>query len=135
MPIPCYSWQPSAELNAPNVSSSSFPNSLFTGVVLERPDWQSIVRILSERGAGDDEMLIFAMTIINKTLNGVPDQDTFFDVVDNLESQNFESITKALVKMNNPQLNQQLELYERELKKEDAALDSDSSDGTMAKMR
>uniref|UniRef100_A0A914Z177 Uncharacterized protein n=1 Tax=Panagrolaimus superbus TaxID=310955 RepID=A0A914Z177_9BILA len=101
----------------------------------QRPDWQSIVRILSERGAGDDEMLIFAMTIINKTLNGLPDQDTFFDVVDNLESQGFENITKSLLKMSNPQLIQQLELYDRELKKEDAALDSDSSDGTMAKMR
>ena len=90
---------------------------------------------MSERGAGDDEMMIFALTIINKTLGGVPDQDTFLDVVDNLEAQGFEAITKNLMKMSNAQLTQQLELYERELKKEDAALDSDSSDGAMAKMR
>uniref|UniRef100_A0A7E4V9J0 GBD/FH3 domain-containing protein n=1 Tax=Panagrellus redivivus TaxID=6233 RepID=A0A7E4V9J0_PANRE len=103
----------------------------------QRHDWHSIVRILSERGAGDDEMLIYAMTIVNKTLAGVPDQDTFFDVVDSLDAQGFETITKNLLKMNNTQLNQQLELYERELKREDAALDSDSSggDANLVKMR
>ncbi|KAE9548865.1 hypothetical protein FO519_007927 [Halicephalobus sp. NKZ332] len=103
----------------------------------QRQDWHSIIRILSERGAGDDEMLIFAMTIINKTLNGVPDQDTFFDVIDTLEAQGFEAIVKNLMKVSNPQLVQQVELYDRELKKEDALLeDSDSSEGNnVVKMR
>lgn len=41
---------------------------------LERQDWYSLIRILNERQASDEETLIFGITVINKTLNGVPDQ-------------------------------------------------------------
>lgn len=32
------------------------------------------MRILTERNASDEETLVYGMTVINKTLNGVPDQ-------------------------------------------------------------
>ena len=35
---------------------------------------------------------VFAMTLINKTLYGCPDQETFYDVVDALDMQNMEKI-------------------------------------------
>lgn len=35
------------------------------------------MRILNERQASDEETLVFGMTVINKTLNGVPDQVLF----------------------------------------------------------
>uniref|UniRef100_A0A914I986 GBD/FH3 domain-containing protein n=1 Tax=Globodera rostochiensis TaxID=31243 RepID=A0A914I986_GLORO len=92
-----------------------------------RPDWFSLMRILNDVQASDEETLIFGVTVINKTLHGVPDQDTFFDVVDCLDSQGMENAIRTMTRMNNTQLNQQCALYEQELRKEDAALDSDSS--------
>uniref|UniRef100_A0A183CBI4 Phosphodiesterase n=1 Tax=Globodera pallida TaxID=36090 RepID=A0A183CBI4_GLOPA len=85
------------------------------------------MRILNDVQASDEETLIFGVTVINKTLHGVPDQDTFFDVVDCLDSQGMENAIRTMTRMNNTQLNQQCALYEQELRKEDAALDSDSS--------
>lgn len=94
------------------------------------------MRILNDRQASDEETLVFAMTVVNKTLNGVPDQDTFFDVIDALESQGMEEALPALAKMGNSQLTQQCEHYEAELRREDAALESGSNDEAMlAKMR
>lgn len=119
------------------------------------------MRILHDVQASDEETLIFGVTVINKTLHGVPDQvgrslipdhhqmdrsvkDTFFDVVDCLEGQGMEEAVRQMGRMNNAQLSQQCALYEQELRKEDAALDSDASsaggggaaqNGHVAKMR
>ncbi|KAL3122098.1 hypothetical protein niasHT_009391 [Heterodera trifolii] len=92
-----------------------------------RPDWFSLMRILNDVKASDEETLVFGVTVINKTLHGVPDQDTFFDVVDCLDSQGMEGAIRTMTRMNNAQLSQQCALYEHELRKEDAALDSDTS--------
>ena len=43
--------------------------------------------IMNEKDSADIELLIFSMTLINKTLNGIPDQDTYYDVCDVLEEQ------------------------------------------------
>ena len=50
------------------------------------------MRVLDEQDGIDSELLVFAMTLINKTLYGVPDQDTFYDVTDAIEMQNMEAI-------------------------------------------
>lgn len=92
-----------------------------------RPDWFSLMRILNDVQASDEETLIFAITVINKTLHAIPDQDTFFDVIDTLENQGMNKALQTMSRLNNPQLAQQCALYEQELRKEDAALDSDTS--------
>nr|CAD7453661.1 unnamed protein product [Timema tahoe] len=52
--------------------------------------WSNIMRLLKDYDAADTELLIYAMTLVNKTLNGVPDQDTYYDQVDALEEQGVE---------------------------------------------
>jgi FH1/FH2 domain-containing protein 3 len=45
--------------------------------LLDRPDWHSLMRILNDVQASDEETLIFGITVINKTLHGIPDQASF----------------------------------------------------------
>jgi hypothetical protein len=52
--------------------------------------WSKIVKLLKDFDAADTELLIYAMTLVNKTLNGIPDQDTYYDQVDALEEQGIE---------------------------------------------
>lgn len=52
------------------------------------------MRLLHEYDATDTELLIYAMTLINKTLNGIPDLDTYYDQVDLLEEQDMESVIR-----------------------------------------
>jgi hypothetical protein len=54
--------------------------------------YYNVMRVLDEQDGIDSELLVFAMTLINKTLYGVPDQDTFYDVTDAIEMQNMEAI-------------------------------------------
>ncbi len=49
----------------------------------------------SSSSAGD--LPVFALTLINKTLYGVPDQDAFFDHADHLEEQGMEALCQRLV--------------------------------------
>ena len=37
--------------------------------------------------SGDTELLVYAMTLVNKVLNGITDIDTYYDQVDALEEQ------------------------------------------------
>ena len=37
----------------------------------------NIMRVLDEQDGIDSELLVFAMTLINKTLYGIPDQEKF----------------------------------------------------------
>uniref|UniRef100_A0A915NA49 GBD/FH3 domain-containing protein n=1 Tax=Meloidogyne javanica TaxID=6303 RepID=A0A915NA49_MELJA len=110
------------------------PNSLLFLAAISKvergknqPDWCSLVRILNDVQASDHETLVFGMTVINKTLHGVPDQDTYFDAIESLESQGMNDSLATLCKLNNTQLSQQCALYEQELRREDAAIESDTS--------
>uniref|UniRef100_A0A914N0T5 GBD/FH3 domain-containing protein n=1 Tax=Meloidogyne incognita TaxID=6306 RepID=A0A914N0T5_MELIC len=110
------------------------PNSLLFLAAISKvergknqPDWCSLMRILNDVQASDHETLVFGMTVINKTLHGVPDQDTYFDAIESLESQGMNDSLAALCKLNNTQLSQQCALYEQELRREDAAIESDTS--------
>lgn len=37
-------------------------------------EWTNMMKIMNERKANDVETLILGMTVINKTLHGIPDQ-------------------------------------------------------------
>lgn len=62
-------------------------------------------------------------------------KDTYFDIIDQLESQGLEDSMKFMTAMNSPQLTQQCEYYEKDLRKEEGALDSDSSENAPVRMR
>ncbi|CAN2389333.1 formin homology 2 domain containing 1 [Pristimantis euphronides] len=83
--------------------------------------WSNLIDILEEKNGADSELLVFAMTLINKTLGALPDQDSFYDVADCLEQQGMERLIQR--HMNNkgtdPDLKQRLALYESTLKLED----------------
>lgn len=93
------------------------------------------MKIMTDKKASDVETLTLGMTVINKTLNGIPDQDTFFDVVDVLEGQGLEEALKTMYALKDAQLSQQCHHYEHEVRKEDAAASSDDSDPQLVKMR
>ncbi|MCP9260466.1 FHOD3 [Dirofilaria immitis] len=97
-----------------------------------RPDWFALMRVLNEKDANDVEMLTYGMTVINKTLNGVADQDTYYDLVDSLESQGLEDAMQHMLKLGHKDLKDQCKLYENVLKQEDEA---ESSDESIVKMR
>ncbi|CAL8102611.1 unnamed protein product [Calicophoron daubneyi] len=82
--------------------------------------WSYIIAILNNE-ASDSELLIYAMTLINKTLNAIPDQDTFYDVTDSLEEMGMQRIVQLHLNKKNcdPDLSEQLLLYEASLRHED----------------
>ncbi|VDN58958.1 unnamed protein product [Dracunculus medinensis] len=85
------------------------------------------MKVLNENEASDVEMLTYGMTVINKTLNGISDQDTYYDIVDALESQGLEDAMKKMMSLGNKELMDQCKLYERVLKLEDEADSNDDS--------
>uniref|UniRef100_A0A8C3UJ72 Formin homology 2 domain containing 1 n=1 Tax=Catharus ustulatus TaxID=91951 RepID=A0A8C3UJ72_CATUS len=76
--------------------------------------WSNLMAILEQRNGADTELLVFAMTLINKTLAALPDQDTFYDVTDCLEQQGMEQVVQQYLgsKGTDLDLKQQFTLYE-----------------------
>ncbi|NWZ18713.1 FHOD1 protein, partial [Asarcornis scutulata] len=83
--------------------------------------WSNLMAILQQRNGADTELLVFAMTLINKTLAALPDQDSFYDVTDCLEQQGMETVVQQYLssKGTDLDLKQQFVLYESALKLED----------------
>ncbi|NXV49759.1 FHOD1 protein, partial [Uria aalge] len=83
--------------------------------------WSNLMAILEQRNGADTELLVYAMTLINKTLAALPDQDTFYDVTDCLEQQGMERVVQQYLgsKGTDLDLKQQFMLYESTLKLED----------------
>uniref|UniRef100_T1IVY7 GBD/FH3 domain-containing protein n=1 Tax=Strigamia maritima TaxID=126957 RepID=T1IVY7_STRMM len=83
--------------------------------------WFNIMQLLGEKDSSDMELLVFATTLINKTLYGIPDQDTYYDVVDALEEQGMERIIQKYMSKQGTDLDllQQFHIYEAVLKHED----------------
>nr|XP_056718692.1 FH1/FH2 domain-containing protein 1 [Euleptes europaea] len=83
--------------------------------------WSQLVSILEQKNGADTELQVFAMTLINKTLAALPDQDSFYDLTDCLEQQGMERIVQEHVsnKGTEPDLKQQFVIYENALKYED----------------
>ncbi|KAK2819849.1 hypothetical protein Q7C36_021495 [Tachysurus vachellii] len=90
--------------------------------------WSYLVDVLEERNGSDTELLVFTMSLINKTLAALPDQDSFYDVTDCLEHQGIERIMQKHLnsKIIDPDLKQQFTIYENALKHEDDDVDESS---------
>ncbi|XP_070712606.1 FH1/FH2 domain-containing protein 1 [Pempheris klunzingeri] len=90
--------------------------------------WSYLMEVLEERNGSDTELLMFAMTLINKTLAALPDQDSFYDVTDSLEQLGMEAVIHR--HMNNkgaePDLRAHFTAYETALRYEDGEQDDSS---------
>ncbi|XP_069424782.1 FH1/FH2 domain-containing protein 3 isoform X21 [Ovis canadensis] len=83
--------------------------------------WSNIMEILDEKDGVDTELLVYAMTLVNKTLSGLPDQDTFYDVVDCLEELGIAAMSQRHLTKKGTDLDlvEQLNIYEVALRLED----------------
>lgn len=88
--------------------------------------WSSITSILKDYDNIDTEVLVYATTLINKTLAGLKDQDTFYDETDILEYQGMEGIIQHYTSQPGTDLDllDQLQLYDMVLKYEDGEIDN-----------
>lgn len=103
--------------------------------------WSSIIGLLKDYENIDTEVLVYATTLINKTLSGLKDQDAFYDETDILEYQGMEGIIQHYTTQPGTDLDllDQLVLYDMVLKYEDGEIDSiqvqDSSIGKTPRLR
>ncbi|XP_043089003.1 FH1/FH2 domain-containing protein 3 isoform X2 [Puntigrus tetrazona] len=83
--------------------------------------WSNAMEILAEKDGVDTELLVYVMTLINKTLAALPDQDSFYDLVDVLEEQGMESVCGRYLGRKGTDLDllEQLGVYEAALGHED----------------
>ncbi|XP_047553372.1 FH1/FH2 domain-containing protein 3 isoform X10 [Lutra lutra] len=83
--------------------------------------WSNIMEILEEKDGVDTELLVYAMTLVNKTLSGLPDQDSFYDVVDCLEELGIAAVSQRHLNKKGTDLDlvEQLNIYEVALRLED----------------
>ncbi|XP_036897420.1 FH1/FH2 domain-containing protein 1 isoform X3 [Sturnira hondurensis] len=87
--------------------------------------WANLVSILEEKNGADPELLVYTVTLINKTLAALPDQDSFYDVTDALEQQGMESLVQCHLGNagTDIDLRAQLVLYENALRLEDGDIE------------
>ncbi|XP_047187768.1 FH1/FH2 domain-containing protein 3 isoform X5 [Scophthalmus maximus] len=88
--------------------------------------WSNAMEILQEKDGVDTELLVYAMTLVNKTLAALPDQDSFYDMVDGLEEQGVEAVSQRHLGRKGTDLDlvEQLNIYEMTLRHEDGDDDS-----------
>jgi FH1/FH2 domain-containing protein 3 len=86
---------------------------------------QPLFRLLKDYENADTELLIYATSLINKTLSGLSDQDNFYDESDYLEQQGMEGIVQRYMSRPGTDLDllDQLQLYEAVLRFEDGEID------------
>lgn len=68
-----YRYRIISRINSSKINLES--NRLYLGHKM----FYNIMRVLDEQDGIDSELLVFAMTLINKTLYGIPDQEKFKD--------------------------------------------------------
>ncbi|XP_058462448.1 serine-rich adhesin for platelets isoform X3 [Malaya genurostris] len=87
--------------------------------------WNNIMRLLKDYENADTELLIYATSLVNKTLSGLSDQDSFYDESDFLEQQGMEGIIQRYMSRPGTDLDllDQLQLYETVLRFEDGETD------------
>ncbi|XP_014643949.1 PREDICTED: FH1/FH2 domain-containing protein 1 isoform X3 [Ceratotherium simum simum] len=87
--------------------------------------WANLVSILEEKNGADPELLVYTVTLINKTLAALPDQDSFYDVTDALEQQGMEALVQRHLGTagTDVDLRAQLVLYESALRLEDGDIE------------
>ncbi|XP_062033735.1 FH1/FH2 domain-containing protein 1 [Lepus europaeus] len=110
-----------AENNAPLLIRAVNSVASITGAL----PWANLVSILEEKNGADPELLVYTVTLINKTLAALPDQDSFYDVTDALEQQGMEALVQRLLGTagTDVDLRTQLMLYESALRLEDGDLE------------
>uniref|UniRef100_A0A674PP51 Formin homology 2 domain containing 3 n=1 Tax=Takifugu rubripes TaxID=31033 RepID=A0A674PP51_TAKRU len=83
--------------------------------------WSNIMEILDEKDGVDTELLVYGMTLINKTLAGLLDQDSYYDMVDGLEEQGIEVLGQRHLSRKGTDLDlvEQFNIYEMSLRHED----------------
>ncbi|XP_058264427.1 FH1/FH2 domain-containing protein 3 isoform X7 [Hemibagrus wyckioides] len=83
--------------------------------------WSNVMEILNEKDGVDTELLMYTMSLINKILAALPDQDSFYDLVDVLEEQGIEHMTSrySTHRSTDPELREQIRIYEVTLRHED----------------
>lgn len=83
--------------------------------------WSNVMEILDEKDGVDTELLVYAMTLINKTLASLPDQDSFYDVVDCLEERGIEATAQRHLSRKGTDIDlvEQFNIYEMVLRHED----------------
>ncbi|KAM4841296.1 FH1/FH2 domain-containing protein 3 isoform 3-T3 [Thomomys bottae] len=83
--------------------------------------WSNIMEILEEKDGVDTELLVYAMTLVNKILSGLPDQDAFYDVVDCLEELGIAAVSQRHLNKKGTDLDlvEQFNIYEAALRHED----------------
>uniref|UniRef100_A0A8C7XWV2 Formin homology 2 domain containing 1 n=1 Tax=Oryzias sinensis TaxID=183150 RepID=A0A8C7XWV2_9TELE len=91
--------------------------------------WSFLMDILHDKTGADAELLMLTMTLINKALAVLPDQDSFYDVTDCLEQLGMETvIQKHLSRLGTePDLRTQFTTYETALRHEDGDVEDTSS--------
>lgn len=74
--------------------------------------------MLKDYDKADTELLIYATTLINKTLSGLSDQDSFYDESDFLEQQGMENVIQLYISRPGTDLDllDQLQLYDAVLR-------------------
>lgn len=84
-----------------------------------------MARLLKDYDNADTELLIYATSLINKTLSGLSEQDSFYDETDYLEQQGMESVIQRYMSRNGTDLDllDQFQLYEAALRFEDGVSD------------
>lgn len=82
--------------------------------------WTNLIQVLQREDA-EQELCVFALTLINKCLYGIPDQDTFYHQTDYMEELGIETISDNLSQWDetSDSLMQQIQLYAVALKQED----------------
>ncbi|XP_058384001.1 FH1/FH2 domain-containing protein 1 isoform X2 [Diceros bicornis minor] len=93
--------------------------------------WANLVSILEEKNGADPELLVYTVTLINKTLAALPDQDSFYDVTDALEQQGMEALVQRHLGTagTDVDLRAQLVLYESALRLEDGDIEEAAPGG------
>ncbi|KAM5263527.1 LOW QUALITY PROTEIN: FH1/FH2 domain-containing protein 1 [Ctenodactylus gundi] len=93
--------------------------------------WANLVSILEEKNGADPELLVYTVTLINKTLAALPDQDSFYDVTDALEQQGMEALVQRHLGTagTDIDLRTQLMLYESTLRLEDGDMEEAAAAG------
>uniref|UniRef100_A0A673TF09 Formin homology 2 domain containing 3 n=1 Tax=Suricata suricatta TaxID=37032 RepID=A0A673TF09_SURSU len=92
--------------------------------------WSNIMEILEEKDGVDTELLVYAMTLVNKTLSGLPDQDSFYDVVDCLEELGIAAVSQRHLSKKGTDLDlvEQFNIYEEEEEEEEQPVTEPNSE-------
>ncbi|XP_018123099.1 FH1/FH2 domain-containing protein 3 isoform X3 [Xenopus laevis] len=82
--------------------------------------WSTIMDILKEKDGVDTELLVHMMTLINKTLEYMSDDDLYYDILDCLEELGMESVVNRYLNKKGTDLDlvEQCNIYENTFKNE-----------------